>query len=316
MDNTLELAAAGAIASELTTPSPAVPSHTHAICLNCGARLHGPFCHDCGQSGDDHHRSIGHLLWEAVEGFTHLDGRLAQTLPALLFHPGRLARDHIEGRRQRHVPPFRLFLICLLVFMFAAEAMLGHVQPIHVQTRLTSPASRQAYQAGLKQALQDPDMAEVKTELHGAQPDVAVARWWTTHIARAAGNREYFLMLVFEWAHRLAVLLLPILAGLMTLCYVYKPRFYIYDHLVVSMQYLSFCFLVWAAVWIIPDPVQGWLFWPALIWTPLNLYLILRRAYGSRRIGAAAKALLLWLTTVASFGALLAGLLGYALNTV
>jgi hypothetical protein len=316
MDNTLELAGTGALAAEAAAPSPAVPAQTHTVCLNCCAQLHGRFCHSCGQSGDDHHRSIGHLLWEAVEGFTHLDGRLAQTLPALLFHPGRLARDHIEGRRQRHVPPFRLFLICLLVFMFAAEAMLGHGQQIRVQTHLTTPASRHAYQAGLNEAMREPEVAQLKSKLNGPDPDRVVQQWWKEHLGRALSNREYFLMLVFEWAHRLAILLLPILAALLTLLYSYKPRFYVYDHLVVSMQYLSFCFLVWAAVWVIPEPVQGWLFWPALIWTPFNLYQILRRAYGSRRIGAAAKALLLWLTTVASFGTLLAALLGYALNTV
>src|SRR5579875_3585940 len=137
----MEALTADAMAREAGDAGAAHPSHTHADCLNCGAHLHGRYCHDCGQSADDHHRSIGHLLWEAVEGFTHLDGRLAKTLPALILHPGRLARDHIEGRRQRHVPPFRLFLITLLIFMFVAEAEIGHGSLVH-SSKQTVEASR------------------------------------------------------------------------------------------------------------------------------------------------------------------------------
>ena len=121
-------------------------------------------------------------------------------------------------------------------------------------------------------------------------------------------------MLVFEWMHRLAVLLLPILAALLTLVYVYKKRFYVYAHLVVSMQYLSFCFLLWGLEWAMPDPVQGWLFWPALLWTPFNLYLILRSAYGSSRLGAGVKALALWASTVTTFALLLTALLVWTLD--
>jgi hypothetical protein len=49
-----------------------------------------------------------------------LDGRLARTLP-LMFFGRALARDYMEGRLQRHVPPFRTFLVALLLFIFAAE---------------------------------------------------------------------------------------------------------------------------------------------------------------------------------------------------
>jgi hypothetical protein len=71
-------------------------------------------------------------MWDGIEGLTHLDGRLGQTLPPLFFDPGRLARDHLEGRRQRHVPPFRLFLISLLIFMCVLETAFhsGKPEPI------------------------------------------------------------------------------------------------------------------------------------------------------------------------------------------
>ncbi len=89
-------------------------------CANCGAALVGPWCHACGQNADLRRRAILPLAWEAISDLFHLDGRLRRTLPDLFFRPGRLARDYMEGRIARHVPPFRMFLVALLFFIFAA----------------------------------------------------------------------------------------------------------------------------------------------------------------------------------------------------
>ncbi len=375
MDKELELAVADSVAS-LFKRRRVKPAHTHATCLNCGATLHGPYCHGCGQSADDHHRSILHLTWEAIEGFTHLDGRLANTLPALLFRPGGLARDHIEGRRTRHVPPFRLFLICLLIFMFSMEAVVHREMgkpPPHksgaqaaaqaakvevakadvaatvaatVASRVAQKAARNVAEQGSPTAVaavaatkaglhanaktddDDDDAGVVKPGDEAFANAVSAAAagrhkhkspfnaWLKAHLQRAAANQEYYVNIVFEWGHRLAVVMLPILAGLLTLLYIYKRKFYIYDHLLVSMQYLSFCFLLWAAVGASPAWLANLLFIPAAIWTPVNLYMTLRGAYGSSILGAGLKALFLWISTMGLFLTLLIGLLALALNQV
>jgi hypothetical protein len=308
--NEVELAAADALGGMVAEGAPVHPSHTHSRCLNCGAQLRGRYCHVCGQSADDHHRSILHLAWEAVEGFTHLDGRLAKTLPALLLRPGRLARDHIEGRRARHVPPFRLFLIALLIFMLAMENAVQHRSGTAV-TLSTDNGSKVAVQARpLTSADLDKGVAQIDLGTGRYKP---LETWLKARIPRAVHNPEFFEMVVFEWAHRLAVLMLPILAGLLTLLYILKREFYVYDHLIVAMQYLAFCFLIWAIVWSAPSPVRGLLFLAALIWTPVNLFMTLRGAYGSSRLSSAVKALFLWTATVSIFSLLLTGLLVLAL---
>lgn len=125
-------------------------------CANCGARLQGRFCHVCGQSADDHKRSILHLGWEAIEGLFHLDGRLARTAPDLFFRPGRLARDYMEGRIARHVPPFRLFLAALVIFILAAEVAahnytLGQERQKEAKAAaLATPAGRAAEAARIR----------------------------------------------------------------------------------------------------------------------------------------------------------------------
>lgn len=219
----------------------------------------------------------------------------------------------MEGRRQRHVPPFRLFLVTLLIFMFSAEAALNHRGQVTAADR-TSRQGARTYTVGRTRFVVVTGVSNLKTQLAQQSSASAFSLWLRDHIGRAVQNRDYYFVLVFEWAHRLAVLMLPILAGLLTLCYVYKRQFYVYDHLVVAMQYLSFCFLVWAPVWVAPKWLSYALLPVAAVWTPFNLYLILRTAYGSGRVGAAMKAFVLWSSTVVVFGLLLVGLLAYVLN--
>lgn len=341
------LAAADALAGPADAPPGAGPKHAvvHAECLNCGAPLHGRYCSRCGQTADDHHRSIGHLAWEAVEGLTHLDGRLARTLPALLVRPGRLARDHMEGRRARHVPPFRLFLVTLLLFMLALESAVhgGRGREAHlgsvvidghgVSTRAPAPTAEQLARVIRHEETGDELAAELKAEAagapapprvpHPARPPASVqatdaedhlGSWIKSRIAKVREAPEYYKLLVFTWAHRLAVLLLPIFAAQLTLLYVYRRKFYVYDHLVVSMQFLSFVFLVSAAAWVLPGAVRGWAVGAASVWTPVNLFMLLRGAYGSTLPGALVKTLLLWASTFVVFTLLIVGLLALALQ--
>ncbi len=418
MAHELELAAVAAVdglAGPAKARPGAGPKHAalHAECLNCGAKLNGRYCQDCGQVADDHHRSILHLAWEAVEGMFHLDGRLARTAPLLFFRPGTLARDHFEGRRQRHVPPFRLFLVTLLLFMLALEGLvhggghgaggehaapsaaprLGQTVTVREQdgtTRTaTVPTAEQISrwtggrvapeviaraardEAGQAPAAAHPPAApapkgpsvkiggglitvsggsdpsrsparssarqagrELGAALRGESPPVAVkgvgeavdafdassdkhskiGAWMIQRVRKATANKEYFTAVVFGWAHRLAVLLLPITAGFLTLLYCYKRRFFVYDHLVVSMHFLSFLFIIWGVAYLTPRFARDWVVLAAFVWTPVNLFQTLRGAYGSGVIGAGVKTLVLWSATVVSFVVLIVGLLLIALG--
>lgn len=403
MSRELELVTAAALADGRRGPQPAPAgagakhAAVHTECLNCAAPLHGPYCYSCGQPADDHHRSIFHLMWEAVEGLTHLDGRLARTVPALFLRPGALARDHFEGRRQRHVPPFRLFLVCLLLFMLSLETAVGHGsgggvrattpdgKPVHLGDTVTvrdkdgstskvrvpsaeeisrmaggrvtpaqvaaavaaedrhdpdtpAPASKTAPPPPPPQAPAGPHiafgprpqgsgLASVQVDGRPAGPEraldafdkaskkhSALGAWLVEHGKKARESREYFKSVAFEWAHRLAILLLPIFALLLTGCYFYKRQFYVYDHLVVSMHFLSFVFLVSAIGYILPEPVRGWAILVASAWTPVNLFMTLRGAYGSGVIGAGVRTFGLWVASIVLFTLLLLGILAVALG--
>ncbi|CAN5410562.1 hypothetical protein BH10PSE4_BH10PSE4_17960 [soil metagenome] len=426
-------------------------------CANCGAILEGPYCHDCGQNADNHKRSIFHLIVEAIEGMFHLDGRLALTLPALFFRPGTLAKDYMEGRIVRHVPPFRTFLVALLLFIFAAEYAIHSAQhhaeeAAHKQAEaLATPQGRLAEanrmraealktrDERLKDAAQDRDQtlaeatktrdedlkdpdedrakvlktyqavvakapidyqadvartqtryaealakaehlrnnplaaqeileADEKMRKAAAQrirdakltngkyggvtldvptddastvevgkvgdvtfkaptasplaagsdhaPPGHQEHWLKTGLAKAFENPEYYIVVMFGWGHRLAVLLLPMLGLSLALVYVNKKQFYIYDHLIVATNLLSFAFLTNALGLVLPAAVRDWWFLLLMIWTPINLFQTLRGAYGSSVLGAVIKTLLVWWSTAFSFVLLLTALLVLSLAQI
>ncbi|MEJ2534800.1 MAG: DUF3667 domain-containing protein [Gammaproteobacteria bacterium] len=60
------------------------------------------------------------LLRELLEDFLDFDSRFARTLKPLLFKPGRLTRDYLDGRRFRYTPPIRLYLFSSIAFFLLA----------------------------------------------------------------------------------------------------------------------------------------------------------------------------------------------------
>lgn len=103
----------------------------HPNCLNCGAPLHGEWCHVCGQRDVDPRASLWTVLAEFFGEVFEIDGRLARTIPAFLFRPGALTVAFAEGRRASYTSPVRLYVFAALVsfFVFAkvAERGLEHI---------------------------------------------------------------------------------------------------------------------------------------------------------------------------------------------
>lgn len=87
-------------------------------CVNCGAQLTGRYCANCGQPAFVH-RSLWHLLQEALYNIFNFDTRAWRTLPLLIGRPGTLTRTFIEGKRARYVSPLALFLLCVFFMFFA-----------------------------------------------------------------------------------------------------------------------------------------------------------------------------------------------------
>jgi len=89
-------------------------------CLNCGTDLKGPFCYFCGQPDRNFMRFFPALIRDLMEDLLDLDSRFMRTLKPLLFKPGRLTRNYMNGRRFRYAPPMRLYIFSSIVFFLLA----------------------------------------------------------------------------------------------------------------------------------------------------------------------------------------------------
>lgn len=89
-------------------------------CLNCGTELRGPFCYYCGQPDKNLMRFFPALLRELLEDTFDFDSRFLRTVKPLLFRPGKLTRDYLDGKRFRYVPPLRLYIFSSIAFFFLA----------------------------------------------------------------------------------------------------------------------------------------------------------------------------------------------------
>ncbi len=109
------------------------PIGERAVCLDCGAALHGACCSECGQRVRDPNPTIGDLMGEAWGAFADVDGRVLSTLRMLVLHPGALALEFIRGRRTRYLTPFRLYLLAIFALLLAMAYRSRRLRyPVHL----------------------------------------------------------------------------------------------------------------------------------------------------------------------------------------
>lgn len=63
------------------------------------------------------------LLRDMMEDVLDLDSRFVRTLKPLLFKPGKLTRDYMNGRRFRYAPPMRVYIFSSIVFFLLAAIL-------------------------------------------------------------------------------------------------------------------------------------------------------------------------------------------------
>ncbi|WP_372782745.1 DUF3667 domain-containing protein [Phenylobacterium sp.] len=305
-DNLLEAVTADTIATEAKRAAKySLP--IGAPCPNCKTTLAGAWCYNCGQRGEEYHRSIWRLAWEAIEGLVDLDGRIWQTFPRLILRPGKLTRDYLDGHRAVQVPPFRLFLIVLVLVFFAGGLEMSQNRQNFQLATLNSPEVQKQLtpkdKADLNQGLKT--MREKLAQGAGKSESPSSA-WLRQRLVHAMDNKDAFKAAIQEWAQRFAILMLPIAALMLSVLFVFKRGIYVFDHLIFAMHSLSFQGLLLTAVFL-GSLGAGWA--ANLLWiAPVHLFVHMRGAYKISVIGTLLRMLILFLGSSVAFGILVAGL--------
>ena len=260
------------------------PESPPAHCANCGRPVNDRFCSHCGQRVESPVHSLSHFLPEVAEDLTHADSRLWRTLLALLFRPGLLTREFLDGRRVRYLPPLRLYLVVSLVFFVFASVAAAPVRVLTVsaevkvrklsdvkpedcsQLQYTGPFEtriRDAFRNACRRTLED----------HGKSLEDAVLH----SISRA--------MFLF----------LPLLALVMMALY-WRPRRYYIEHLLLFIHNHAFVFLAATLLGLLLQllPAGGLatsLACAFVAYVTWYVYRSMRRVYGQSRARTLAKLL-------------------------
>ena len=222
-------------------------------CLNCATRLHGRYCHACGQKATSASVSVHDFAHEATHEFLHLDGKILQTLKLLVLRPGQLTVEFLSGRRARYISPLRVYLTMSLIFFSLAALMpRGLDGAVKVQggggTGLNGDTEfERRLETGMQKTDRDPALL---------------------------GNE------ILHHLPKVMFVLMPVFALVIWLFYRKQQPFYI-PHLYYSVHFHAFVFLVMAIYLLVhragvPKPVAAIVILAVI---PYH-FLALRRVYG------------------------------------
>jgi hypothetical protein len=66
--------------------------------------------------------SVGHLIGHFFADITHFDSKIFTTLKDLIWRPGFLTREYVEGRRAAYLNPIRMYIFISAIFFVALFA--------------------------------------------------------------------------------------------------------------------------------------------------------------------------------------------------
>lgn len=287
------------------------PGHFHERdCLNCGTRLTGAYCHQCGQKAHLH-RTLRSLAGDFLQGLFNFEGKIWRTLPMLVWRPGEMTRRYIAGERARYVSPVAIYLFTVFL-MFAVLNFSGAMPTLDNGALSTGLAQARADEvAKLERLKAERRTAEAKGEITGpldgriAAQEQEVAQidrlrgggavtldaddeigdapaWVRPIIVRAQKDPHGFVLNIQDAASKYSWLLIPLSVPFLWLLFPFYRRFRLYDHTVFVTYSLSFMMmLVIAGGLLVLAGRAGWTGLLAFV-PPIHMYRQLKGAYQLR----------------------------------
>lgn len=191
-------------------------------CPNCGIQLAAQFayCPACGQGTDRRIDSFNEISKDFLEEYFSFDSKVFKSLLPLLYKPGFLTDEYVQGRRARYIPPLRMYLtISLLAFL-----MLAVNKPR--QTR---------YEAASAEITAD-EMAEIRKNVEAENAVDALT-------GGGPAAEQFWNDFFGSTLPKLFFVMVPFYALILAALYRRRSRYYV-EHLVFSLHFHSFVFVV------------------------------------------------------------------------
>jgi uncharacterized protein DUF3667 len=291
-------------------------------CPNCDAPITGKYCAQCGQPLEAAVLSLPRILRDVLEDQFSLNSTLLRTLRGLLFKPGFLTVEYFKRHIARYVPPFRLYLVCsVLFFLLVALVTRGDREQLgdRWKASLDSVATRANTAAGageLRREIlalrlgwvyigadpRDPDWARYAQVNTGSKLLDRAIRQRFVELGRRASPEEAFLQLMsgfIENTPKAMFVLLPVFAVLLKLLYIRRQRLYV-EHFIFALHIHAFFFLTFVLMLLLRNLSVA----PPLLYLSLAAYLLLalKRVYGQGWLPTSVK----WVALATTYHVILA----------
>lgn len=287
------------------------PPYSH--CKNCGHELHGQYCSVCGQFAMSSNRPFRESIVFYLEHHYALDHKMGTSLRYLFFRPGFLAREYMEGRIERHVHPFRLYLFAsILLFGIVVSLPRGEGEaksnaPLVDTTKVSLNNNAELDSAershseetlsGNRQTTKTDSATLAKEKISVSFDDnnrepSAFEKKFINRITSV--TRHEFMDRLFHYMSLSTLLLMPIFALLLKLLYIRREKYYT-GHLILSVHLHVVLFLaisigtIWSLLFDEKYSITGWLILGWLIY----LIFSLSRFYREPKKKSTLKAILL-----------------------
>lgn len=256
-------------------------------CLNCQEKLHGPYCHKCGQEAHIH-RSLAGIGHDFLHGVLHFEGRLWVSLPFLLLRPGELTRRYIHGERRRFMSPIGLFLMAV----FLTYAVFSLVGTRGADVVMAAPEAI-GETVGAELGVPNPSASPDATTATAAAAKNVSRNWDLGHevlnerVAEIEKNPKLMLFKLQANAYKYAWGLIPLSTLAMWLLFPFSARFRLYDHFVFVTYSISFVLLLSVSLRLVSlTPLASLGAYAAMLAVPMHNFTQLRGAYHLSVAGA------------------------------
>jgi len=301
-------------------------------CLNCGKSVSEEmvYCPHCGQKNRNTKLPLKTFISDFFEDYFTVDAKFFRSTGRLVFSPGSLTREFNSGKRKSYIAPFRLYIFISFVFFFILAIQNkyngGYQNNSIIELGDSEDEEKDAISDSSDTAQlilpddsvgSDVDDDEKLLEVNlDVDPETSELEAFLEERARRANdNPELFIQTVFKATSIAMFVMLPFFGLLLFLFHFRKHKYYV-EHLVHSVHFHSFLFVIFLFALIVNMLTDwdgfGWIFLVALVYLVLSL----RTSYNQSYFKSILKAfLLIPIYTIAIIAGVILVILGSVLLT-
>jgi len=296
----------------VTTIDPDHPAATE--CANCGAAVSGNFCHECGQETVLHVASTREFVHEFIGHYVALEGKLWKSLKLLLFRPGLLTLEYINGRRVRYIQPLRLYLTLSVIFFALLQygahdkISIGEGKAHKAATAKPAPTATSARPAPNAELIQEDRPGEIHEGMIGLSEFVGrysphlgekVDEFGKmSHDERGQLMSEAF----YHYVPYAVFFMMPVFALYLKALYLGSGRRF-GEHLLFALHTNAFAYLAFILWLLVPAlPGAGLVNFALWLWLVFYLPTAMRRVYGGSRLMTALRWMVLMFLHLVTMG--------------